>query len=104
MPRSNRPRRGKHSRRLQARDEYEEFDFGALRAGMRHIEVRHGIEWTVQPIRPERALKIYHCPGCGRDITPGVAHVAVWRADSIMGEDAALADRRHWHTPCWQRS
>lgn len=97
MPRSNRRRGG------GKRDgEWEPFDIARIRAGSRRTETRRGVEWTVQPIRPERALKPYTCPGCGREVGVGVAHVAVWRADSIMGEDSALADRRHWHTPCWR--
>ena len=43
-----------------------------------------------------RAIKAYRCPGCDQKITPGVAHVVVWRVDSGAGED-----RRHWHGPCW---
>ena len=64
----------------------------------------HSDAYTVQPIRAERALKVYRCPGCGGDIEPGTPHVAVWAADDFFGDDHALADRRHWHTHCWKVS
>jgi hypothetical protein len=34
-------------------------------------------------------------------VLPGVAHVVVWRADGVLGDDADLASRRHWHNHCW---
>lgn len=55
----------------------------------------------MQPISAERAVKVYACPGCGRDIAPGIAHVAVWRADFVLGDSHALDGRRHWHRHCW---
>ncbi|MEZ0385263.1 hypothetical protein [Mycobacterium sp. pW045] len=57
-----------------------------------------GYEYAVRPIAGARAVKTYRCPGCDHEIRGGIAHVVVWRAD--VGE-AALDDRRHWHTPCW---
>lgn len=102
MHRSNRPRRARDPRRARPWDDAEPLDIARIRGGARRTEVRRGIEWTVQPIRPERALKPYTCPGCGREVAVGTAHVVVWRADSIMGDDSALAERRHWHTPCWR--
>ena len=59
------------------------------------------MEWTVQPVSAVQAQKAYVCPGCGRSVDPGTAHLVAWRADGILGEAAALAGRRHWHTPCW---
>ena len=50
--------------------------------------------WHARVITAERAEKVYKCPGCNNDIHPGTAHVVAWRE----GEDA---DRRHWHTGCW---
>ena len=49
----------------------------------------------------ERRAAFDPCPGCGRPIPPGASHVVAWRADDLRGEEAALADRRHWHTRCW---
>lgn len=42
------------------------------------------------------SAKPYRCPGCQQVIRPRVSHVVVWPAD-----DAAAAERRHWHTACW---
>ena len=42
------------------------------------------------------------CPGCGRMIEPGTAHLVAWRADGVLGDAADLAARRHWHTHCWR--
>jgi hypothetical protein len=41
------------------------------------------------------ADKTYRCPGCDHEIRPGTPHVVAW-ADGGDG-----ADRRHWHTGCW---
>lgn len=56
----------------------------------------------MQPVSPRSAIKPYLCPGCNLNIEIGVAHVVVWRTDSVMGERAGLEARRHWHTHCWQ--
>jgi hypothetical protein len=92
MPRSNR-------RRAESGGDES---FERLLAGFKRTEVRRGVEWTVQPVSAAQAQKTYTCPGCGRGVEPGTAHLVVWRADSILGDEAALADRRHWHTGCWR--
>lgn len=97
MPRSNRPRR-RHGE--QSDDEQDGLD--RLLAGWRRTEVRRGAEWNVQPVSAVQAQKSYVCPGCGREIGPGVAHLVAWRADGVMGDAADLAARRHWHTTCWR--
>lgn len=95
MPRSSRRRRdGSRS------DE----SFDRLLAGWKRTEVRRGSQWTVQPVSAPQALKPYTCPGCGRQIEVGVAHVVAWRADGVLGDGADLAARRHWHEPCWRIS
>jgi hypothetical protein len=53
-------------------------------------------EWVVRPVAGAYATKTYRCPGCDHAIVPGTPHVVAWRADDV-------ADRRHWHTPCWRR-
>ncbi|WP_246878295.1 hypothetical protein [Microbacterium sp. BLY] len=93
MPRSR--------RRPSARPEGED-SFDRLLAGWKRTEVRRGVEWTVQPVSALQAQKAYVCPGCGRSVEPGTAHVVAWRADGVLGEAAALADRRHWHNHCWR--
>ena len=65
-------------------------------------EVRRGRRYHVQPSGSASAEKSYLCPGCGREIEPGVAHVVVWRADGVLGDAADLAARRHWHSQCWR--
>ena len=97
MPRSNRPRGRQGGKRDEEPDGLER-----LLAGWRRIEVRRGIEWNVQPVSSVQAQKSYLCPGCGRDIPPGVAHVVAWRADGVLGDAADLAARRHWHESCWR--
>lgn len=72
--------------------------------GFRRSETRRGREYTVQPISGQRAVKEYTCPGCAGVVGVGVPHVVVWREDGIMGAQADLAARRHWHTRCWQIS
>lgn len=73
-----------------------------LLAGWKRTETRRGAQWWVQPISAARALKDYTCPGCGRTVAAGVAHLVVWRSDGVLGEAADLAGRRHWHTHCWR--
>ncbi|MGN6427074.1 hypothetical protein [uncultured Leifsonia sp.] len=99
MPRSNRPR----GRQGGRRDE-EENGLDRLLAGWRRTEVRRGTEWNVQPVSSLQAQKSYVCPGCGREIAPGVSHLVAWRADGVLGDAADLAARRHWHESCWRIS
>ncbi len=72
-----------------------------LRAGWRRTETRQDGAWNVQPMAAAGAVKDYSCPGCGRAIAAGTAHVVAWRADGVLGEAADLEGRRHWHTACW---
>jgi len=93
------------SNRSRKRDgEYEPLDMSRLTMGMRRREVRGGRDWTVQPITAAGAHKDYTCPGCNRTIEPGIAHLVAWRNDGIMGEQADLEARRHWHETCWRKS
>jgi hypothetical protein len=57
-------------------------------------------EWTVQQVRG--GAKTYTCPGCRQDVPAGTAHVVAWRSDALLGPQAALEGRRHWHGSCWQ--
>lgn len=94
MPRSNRRRPD------DAGDEALE----RLISGWKRTETRRGAQWTVQPISAAHATKDYVCPGCGRGVEAGTAHVVVWRADGVLGDAADLAARRHWHPHCWRIS
>lgn len=93
MPRSNRPR----GRKPSSNDD----DLSYLMSGWRRTETRRGREWNVQPVSATQAAKVYICPGCQLGIDVGVAHLVAWRADGVMGDDADLAARRHWHLHCW---
>jgi hypothetical protein len=96
MPRSNRPR-GKRQD-----NEDDDFDLNRALAGRRRTEPKRDGVWNVQPIAAASATKYYTCPGCGLQITPGVAHTVTWRADGLMGEADDVAGRRHWHLHCWR--
>jgi hypothetical protein len=76
--------------------------FERLLAGFKRTETRRGVSWTVQPVTGANGEKSYTCPGCGRQIPPGTAHLVAWRADGVLGDAADLAARRHWHTACWR--
>ena len=45
-------------------------------------------------VQPYDATKTYICPGCNRDIPPGVGHLV-----AVPPDDPDL--RRHWHRGCW---
>ena len=55
-------------------------------------------DWIVRQVPGAAAMKAYRCPGCDQEILPGVAHAVVWPAQT-----PGPAERRHWHTSCWQR-
>ncbi|WP_084788267.1 hypothetical protein [Microbacterium hydrocarbonoxydans] len=93
MPRSRR----RHPARPDTDDSLDR-----LLASWKRTEIRRGTEWTVQPVSAAQAQKEYSCPGCGRGIEPGTAHLVAWRADGVLGDAADLAARRHWHTHCWR--
>ncbi|MDD9208252.1 hypothetical protein PU560_17550 [Georgenia sp. 10Sc9-8] len=59
-----------------------------------------GLRSTVRQVRG--SAKSYICPGCQQPIAPGTAHLVAWSEDHLLGADAALADRRHWHSACWR--
>lgn len=48
----------------------------------------------VRFVQPYEATKSYLCPGCNRDIPPGLGHMVVVPPD-------APDLRRHWHRGCW---
>ena len=56
-----------------------------------------GEAWAVRPVTGQAATKTYRCPGCDHEVRPGVPHRVAWPS----GEPA---ERRHWHTPCWERA
>jgi hypothetical protein len=99
MPRSNRPR----GRSVAPLDDSEN-SLERLRSGWRRTEHRRGVAWNVQPVSSIQAVKTYLCPGCEREIDPGVSHLVAWRADGVLGDSSDIAARRHWHSHCWKVS
>ena len=71
-----------------------------LSGARRSVAKRDGA-WTTQTMSAAAATKAYICPGCSGSIEPGTAHLVAWRADSILGDADAVAQRRHWHRRCW---
>lgn len=90
-------------KRSSKRDQpYVPLDVERLTFGQRTTESRRDGVWTVQPISESNAIKSYTCPGCQGTIEPGTAHIAAWRQDGILGDQADIEARRHWHTHCWK--
>lgn len=56
--------------------------------------------FVVRRVSGAASTKIYRCPGCDQEVRPGTPHVVAWPADGVPG-GGDVADRRHWHTPCW---
>jgi hypothetical protein len=63
-------------------------------------------EWVVRQVTGSAATRAYRCPGCDQEIRPATPHVVAWpasvREDDGSGDEAGLAQRRHWHTACWR--
>lgn len=60
--------------------------------------------WLVRDVPGAGATKPYRCPGCSQVIPPGTPHVVAWPAESSSwGSGSPVAERRHWHTGCWNR-
>ncbi len=112
MPRANRPRRPRRPGHPtsgppgQARDarpeDGEDFDLERVLAGFARLESAPDGDWRVRQVTTRSAAKDYTCPGCSRTIPLGVAHLVVWADDHLFGEEAGIAERRHWHTHCWR--
>jgi hypothetical protein len=84
-------------RRNHRREDDLGLDEQTARRGLERVVTSTDGEWSVRHITTTGAVKTYRCPGCDHEIGPGVAHVVAWPAD----ERGDLADRRHWHTSCW---
>lgn len=78
--------------------EHPELDVDRARGGTWSEDGTDG-RWTVRAVTGSKA---YTCPGCRQEVPPGTAHVVVWAQDDLLGAEAAVADRRHWHTACWK--
>ncbi|WP_402466483.1 LIM domain-containing protein [Isoptericola aurantiacus] len=80
--------------------QHQPLDTDRALGGVRHVSGGDG-EWTVRRVRGGE--KAYTCPACHQQIPPGTPHVVAWQRDVVGGEQAGLADRRHWHPACFQR-
>jgi hypothetical protein len=78
---------------------HPELDLDRARGGTRTENAADG-SWTVRQV-PGTGDKSYLCPGCRQEIPPGTAHVVAWSNDALLGDQAALELRRHWHSSCW---
>jgi len=58
--------------------------------------------WFVRQVRGS-STKEYRCPGCSQLVRRGLAHVVVWPVEKALLSEAAIDERRHWHTACWMR-
>jgi len=91
----------RRSRKRPYGEPHPELDVDAvLRGGARRESGADGLRWNVRNVAG--SVKSYTCPGCQQTIPPGVAHVVAWSEEHLFGADAALADRRHWHSACWR--
>lgn len=77
--------------------EHVDLDLERVTGGRRSESAPDG-EWVVQQVRGSD--REYRCPGCDQLVAAGTAHVVAWRSDALLGDP--VADRRHWHTACWQ--
>jgi len=92
-----RPRGGLPPARPGAEGE-DDAEVPALRLGPERIEPGPDGDWVVRAMPGDATVKTYRCPGCDQEIKPGTAHLVVWPAYT-----PGLAERRHWHRPCWDR-
>lgn len=91
--RTNRPRRaGK-------REQPEETSHKKALFGAKRLEMKRGVEYTVQTHSgaSDDPAKTWTCPGCHILIQRGTPHIVAW------SEDRGSDGRRHFHTVCWQK-
>ena len=91
---------GRRSSRRRRLEPHPELDVERALGGRRSEQAPDG-EWVVQTVSAAAASKAYVCPGCRSEVPVGTAHVVAWRTDSLLGAQAGLDARRHWHSSCW---
>ena len=99
VPRSNRRRRG--GRTSSGPSDAAELDIERAMGGTARRQSGRDGDWLVRPVAGPAASKTYRCPGCDQEIPAGTPHVVAWPAEPLLGDQAGLADRRHWHSACW---
>ncbi len=92
----SKPRRGGSGgdKRAAATQDHDQ----EVRLGPPRTELWPDGEWIVRHVPGAAATKTYRCPGCDQELVPGTAHIVAWPAYT-----PGVAERRHWHTSCWQR-
>lgn len=94
---------GRRSSKRPWAQDHPELDLDRARGSTRTESAADG-EWMVRTVSGASgasAGKTYTCPGCRQDIPPGTAHVVAWATDDLLGPEAGVAGRRHWHSACW---
>jgi hypothetical protein len=74
-----------------------DFEVPPLRLGPERHETGPDGDWVVRAVPGGATEKTYRCPGCDQEIRPGTPHLVAWPAYT-----PGLAERRHWHSPCWE--
>ncbi|WP_332645191.1 hypothetical protein [Aeromicrobium sp.] len=65
------------------------------------VETKADGDWHFRPLRG--SSKTYRCPGCGQLIAVATPHVVAWPVEKALLSEAAIDERRHWHSACWTR-
>lgn len=65
------------------------------------VETKADGDWHFRPFRG--SSKTYRCPGCRQLIAVATPHVVAWPVEKALLSEAAIDERRHWHTACWAR-
>ena len=92
---------GKRSSKRDYGAEHVPLDVDSLTRGwVRGEQTQDGHAWKVRTVGGSE--KSFRCPGCDQLIPPGTAHTVAWPDDHLLGAQAGLEDRRHWHTSCWR--
>ncbi len=92
---------GRRSSKRAYASEHVPLDVDRLTQGWTRGETTDdGHAWKVRSVGGSE--KSYRCPGCDQLIPPATPHVVAWPDDHLLGAQAGLDDRRHWHTSCWR--
>ncbi len=67
------------------------------------LEAKADGDWHVRMITGSASTKSYRCPGCDHLIPMVTPHTVVWPVEKALLSEAAIDERRHWHTACWKR-
>ncbi|MDR2538680.1 MAG: hypothetical protein LBC43_03465 [Bifidobacteriaceae bacterium] len=66
----------------------------------KRIEVKRGHRYEIHYSR--NSSHPYRCAGCNREIPSGSNTFTVIDLDHILGVQAGIDERRHWHPDCWR--